>query len=130
MLFRSVSQSRYMGVLLNKSGVQCRERTEALGEVPSMKWCSSIRTEQTSNKVGLVTVLSPTLLVAKDIIVMLYLYSSYSASVKGMGEALRLSYLGCFNIVRRLIGMGYIERINAYSVILTSKGVLYVESFI
>ena len=65
-----------------------------------------------------------------SVIVMLYLYSSYSASVKGMGEALRLSYLGCFNIVRRLIGMGYIERVNGYSVILTRKGVSYIESFI
>ena len=65
-----------------------------------------------------------------SVMVMLYLYSNYSASVKGIGEVLRLSYLGCFNIVHRLIGLGYIERINAYSVILTSKGVLYIESFI
>ena len=65
-----------------------------------------------------------------SVIVMLYLYGNYSASVKGMGEVLGLSYLGCFNIVHRLIGLGYIERVNAYSVILTNKGVLYVESFI
>ena len=65
-----------------------------------------------------------------SVIVMLYLYSNYSASVKGMGEVLGLSYLGCFNIVHRLIGMGYIERMNSYSVILTSRGVIYIESFI
>ena len=38
--------------------------------------------------------------------------------------------LGSFKIVHRLIDLGYIERINAYSVILTSKGVIYIESFI
>ena len=64
-----------------------------------------------------------------SVIVMLYLYGNYSASVKGMGEVLGLSYLGCFNIVHRLIGLGYIERVNGYSVILTSRGTSYIESF-
>ena len=65
-----------------------------------------------------------------SVIVMLYLYGNYSASVKGMGEVLGLSYLGCFNIVHRLIGFGYVERVSGYSVILTSRGVSYIESFI
>ena len=65
-----------------------------------------------------------------SVIVMMYLYGNYSASVKGIGEVLGLSYLGCFNIVHRLIGLGYVERVNGYSVILTSRGVLYIESFI
>ena len=65
-----------------------------------------------------------------SVIVMLYLYGNYSASVKGMGEVLGLSYLGCFNIVHRLIDLGYIERVNAYSVILTNKGIIYIESLI
>ena len=65
-----------------------------------------------------------------SVIVMMYLYGNYSASVKGIGEVLGLSYLGCFNIVHRLIGLGYVERASGYSVILTSRGVSYIESFI
>lgn len=68
-------------------------------------------------------------LTIESMLVLLYLYYGYSSSVKGLCEELGFSYMGAYTIVHRLIGLGYIERVNAYSVILTSKGVLYIESF-
>ena len=65
-----------------------------------------------------------------DHLVLCYLYLNYRSSMKGIKIKFGWSTQGCFKIVHRLIDLGYIERVNAYSVILTSKGVLYIESFI
>ena len=65
-----------------------------------------------------------------DHLVLCYLYLNYRSSMRGIKNKFGWSTQGCFKIVHRLIDLGYIERINAYSVILTSKGVVYIESFI
>lgn len=69
-------------------------------------------------------------LTVADHMVMAWLYTNYTGNIKKFKEEFGLSMLGSFKIVHRLIDLGYIERINAYSVILTSRGVSYIESFI
>ena len=64
-----------------------------------------------------------------DHLVLCYLYLNYRSSMNGIKIKFGWSTQGCFKIVHRLLDLGYIERVNAYSVILTSKGVLYIESF-
>ena len=69
-------------------------------------------------------------LTVADHMVMSWLYTNYTGNIKMFKEVFGLSMLGSFKIVHKLIDLEYIERVNAYSVILTSKGVLYIESFI
>ena len=65
-----------------------------------------------------------------DMYVMSHLYIHYGLSAKQISEHSNTSMLGIRQCVNKLIGLGYVERASGYSVILTSKGVLYVESFI
>ena len=65
-----------------------------------------------------------------DMYVISHLYIHYGLSAKQISEHSNASLLGIRQCVNKLIGLGYVERASGYSVILTSKGVLYVESFI
>lgn len=61
---------------------------------------------------------------------MLWLYMHYSGNIKVLHQELGMSLFGSYTLVHRLMDKGYIKRVNAYSVILTSKGVIYIESFV
>ena len=65
-----------------------------------------------------------------DHLVLCYLYLNYRSSMKGIKIKFGWSTQGRFKIVHRLLDLGYIKRVNAYSVILTSRGVSYIEGFI
>lgn len=65
-----------------------------------------------------------------DLYVMSHLYVHYTLSAKQISEHSNASLLGIRQCVNKLIGLGYVERSNGYSVILTSRGVSYIESFI
>ena len=65
-----------------------------------------------------------------DMYVMSHLYIHYGLSAKQISEHSNTSMLGIRQCVNKLIGLGYVERASGYSVILTNKGVLYIESFI
>ena len=65
-----------------------------------------------------------------DMYVMSHLYVHYTLSAKQISEHSNTSMLGIRQCVNKLIGLGYVERVSGYSVILTSRGVSYIESFI
>ena len=65
-----------------------------------------------------------------DMYVMSHLYVHYTLSAKQISEHSNASMLGIRQCVNKLIGLGYVERSNGYSLILTSRGVSYIESFI
>ena len=65
-----------------------------------------------------------------DMYVMSHLYIHYGLSAKQISEHSNASLLGIRQCVNKLIGLGYVERVNGYSLILTSRGVSYIESFI
>ena len=65
-----------------------------------------------------------------DIYIMSHLYIHYGLSAKQISEHSNTSMLGIRQCVNKLIGLGYVERSNGYSLILTSRGISYIESFI
>ena len=65
-----------------------------------------------------------------DMYVMSHLYIHYGLSAKQISEHSNTSMLGIRQCVNKLIGLGYVERSNGYSLILTRKGISYIESFI
>ena len=65
-----------------------------------------------------------------DMYVMSHLYIHYGLSAKQISEHSNTSMLGIRQCVNKLISLGYVERASGYSVILTSRGVSYIESFI
>ena len=65
-----------------------------------------------------------------DMYVMSHLYVHYTLSAKQISEHSNASLLGIRQCVNKLISLGYVERSNGYSLILTSRGVSYIEGFI
>ena len=65
-----------------------------------------------------------------DILVLLHLYNNYSSNIKQLSKVFAYTYGGMYLLVGRLISLGYVERVSGYSLILTSRGVSYIESFI